>query len=71
MAGGARAAEEEDIEEVPKALKRHSKRAQQHMAALLPTETPPHSPLAHTLYRAHVRATPRHCSHSRAAHPRR
>ena len=54
QAGRAREAEPDDIEDLPKALKRHSKRTQELMNTLLPTDTPPHSPLAKMLYRAHV-----------------
>ena len=43
-----------DIEELPKSLKRHAKRTQEHMNALLPSDTPPNSALATMLYRTHV-----------------
>ena len=45
---------DDDIEDLPKSLKRHSKRVQEFMQSVLPTETAPHSELARTMYLAHV-----------------
>ena len=50
--GGA--LEAEDIEELPKALKRYSRRVQERMQSILPTETAAGSELATLMYRAHV-----------------
>ena len=49
-----RSAAVEDIEDLPRNLKRFSKRAQEHMQALLPTESPAFSELSRVMFRAHV-----------------
>ena len=44
----------EDIEDLPRALKRFAKKVQEHMASILPTDREPQSELASVMYQAHV-----------------